>query len=619
MIRKLFLILFLCLSSMAYSQQVDEKWVKDHYAKKEVMIPMRDGVKLFTAIYSPLSNNEKHPILLFRTPYSAYPYGEGYCDQLWYVLQEYVKSDYIIVYQDVRGKCKSEGSFMNVRPYKAKKNDIDEPSDSYDTIDWLIKKTKSNNGKVGVSGCSYLGFYAMMAAYSNHPALKAVCPQAPVTDWYMGDDTHQNGALMLESAYSFLTGFDYRPEDEELKRNPINFSHAQDSYSFFLEKGALKNIVDYIHGVSPFWKGMAKHPDYDEWWKERNTMLNCKNVKPAVLVVGGLFDAEDMYGSLNAYKSILKKSPSTHLRFIMGPWAHGAWIWGYINSLGNIRFGNFNTTDLHKDKEKQFFDYYLLGKGSDIGNVNVFFTGENKWHSYSSWPCQNISEKKLYLHQNGSLDGNMPQQEMSFSEYISDPSKPVPYTSEITNYRGIEFLTEDQRFASTRNDVLCYKSKPLEKDCTVGGEVGVNLDVAISTTDADFIVKVIDCFPDDFKYNDDVDGKGSGKPYYMGGYQMLVRGEVMRGRYRDSFTHPQPFVPGKITHIAYKLNDIAHTFKKGHRIMIQIQSTWFPFIDRNPQQFVNIFNCSDEDYIPSQIKIYHQKNACSSVTFNEIQ
>lgn len=616
--RTYILFTFLLFFAISYSQVIDEKWVKENYTKREVMIPMRDGIKLYTAIYEPISKSEKHPVLMSRTPYSIGNYGKEMNNQLWNSWREYSKEGYIFVFQDVRGKWMSEGNFVNVRPFnpnKKKETDIDEASDTYDTVEWLLKNTVDNNGNVGVSGCSYLGFYSLMAALSNHPAIKAICPQAPVTDWFMGDDIHHNGALMLSDAFSFLPYID-RPRPVPTASQPEGSKpfYTTDEYSFFLKSGAIKNLTKLLGDSIKFWNDVTEHPNYDSWWKARNTRNGCYNIKPAVLVVGGLFDAEDGYGTWELYKTINKQSPDTKLNLVIGPWNHGGWLSDYSTYLGNIRFGS-NTSIYFKEAENKFFNYYLKGKGSveDMKKATVFFSGENKWEAFDSWPPKEKVMTPLYLCDNETLQFTVPNTSSSYTEYTSDPSNPVPYTARIQQNRGIEYMTDDQRFAERRPDVISFETEPLKEDLTLGGELITDLKVSISTTDADFVVKLIDVFPDDFSYDAKVYGEENGQNYLMNGYQMLVRGDVMRGRYRNSFEQPEAFVPNKPTTVSFKLTDIAHTFIKGHRMMIQIQSSWFPLVDRNPQQFVDIYHCNDSDFIKSDIKIYHQQDQASRI------
>jgi len=612
------LLIILFLYTTAFSQSIDEQWVKKNYTKKEVMIPMRDGVKLFTAIYEPLGKSEEHPFIMIRTPYSCNPYGNEYSGNMWHFCREFSKNGYIIVFQDVRGRWMSEGDYVNIRPYienKISRKDIDEASDTYDTVDWLLKNIPNNNGNVGVAGCSYPGFYTVMAALSRHPAIKAVCPQAPVTDWFMGDDIHHNGAFMLMDAFGFIPTMSRpRPQPtKQISNNPKFYSG--DAYPFYMKVGAISNLTKLLGDSISFWKDLMKHPNYDEWWKARNTMNFCKDIKAAVLVTGGFFDAEDLYGTLGVYKTLVEKSPATESRLIMGPWSHGQWLNDEAIQLGNVRFGNDNTANYFRKVEIEFFNHYLKDKNSLIEQkpVSIFFTGENKWQEYDVWPLQNVQQTPIYLQEKGKLSFLAPVNDNSYTEYVSDPQKPVPYVNQPWEWRGAEFMTDDQSFAARRPDVVTFETEPLTKDITLAGELIADLQISISTTDVDVVVKLVDVFPDDFKYDPEKDNSWDRKSYMMQRYQMLVRGDVMRAHYRNSFEHPEAFVPGKPTEVSFKLNDVAHTFQKGHKLMIQIQSSWFPIVDRNPQQFVDIYHCSDNDFVKTNVKIFHQKDLSSKV------
>ncbi|MBI3521278.1 MAG: CocE/NonD family hydrolase [Bacteroidetes bacterium] len=616
-----FLILALCLSGFSLvSQTINEAWVKEHYTKKEYTIAMRDGVKLFTSVYAPKDNAEKHPFLMVRTPYSCAPYGEDkFQPRLWaFHWREYLKEGYIIVIQDVRGRWMSEGTFMDVRPFnpnKKTKTDIDEASDTYDAVDWLVKNIPFNNGNVGVFGTSYPGFYSTMAALSGHPAIKAVSPQAPVTEWFKGDDFHHNGAFMLCDAFNFYSSFGQpRPKPTTIGPKEFNF-YTSDIYKFYLETGALKNFTKLMGDSILFWKDLMNHPNYDAWWKERDARVGCKNVKPAMLTVGGLFDAEDCYGAWHLYEAIEKQSPSTNNKIVMGPWFHGGWSKSDGSFLGNVRFGSKTSTWFQENIEIPFFNYHLKGKGNldKLAEATIFFTGENKWRNLSAWPPRETTPTAIYLTDKSGLSFNKSSAQTNFTSYTSDPAKPVPFTEDVLDDRSREYMTDDQRFAERRTDVITFKTAVLENDLTLAGTVTADLRVAISTTDIDFIVKVIDVFPDGFKYDTLVYGQTNNDGYLMDGYEMLVRGEIMRGRYRNSFETPEAFEPNKITTVKFDLPDVAHTFQKGHRLMIQIQSTWFPLADRNPQQFVDIYHCDDKDFVKSEIKVYHDSQNPSNI------
>lgn len=607
--KKFALLAVLTLPLAAFSQNADSAWLMNNYTKKEVSIPMRDGIKLFTSIYIPKDQTEKHPILLTRTPYSVWPYGKSFRAYWRSYMMRYCKENYIMVNQDVRGKYMSEGSFEVVRPFNPDKKtaaDIDEASDSYDTIDWLIKNIDNNNGNVGAIGISFPGFYATMVALSNHPALKVVSPQAPVTDRFFGDDDHHNGVMMLMDAFDFQVAYGFTAPSRApsvtgaLGTLRIN---AQDNYAYYLKMGAMPNFTKLSGDTMKFWSDMMNHPNLDDWWKARDARSGIKNVKPAMLITGGLFDAEDGYGAWNTYKALVKQSPRTISKLVVGPWYHGQWASNDGAHLGNINFES-NTSLYYQDLEVPFFNYYMKGTGSDtLSKATIFFSGENKWRRFTAWPVSNAVTTPVYLQQNGKLSFTPASgRQLSFDSYISDPAKPVPYAEKVHAERTREYMDDDQRFAARRTDVLTYDTGILNGDMTVAGPVVADLMVSLSNTDADFIVKLIDVFPDDAPVNLVTN-------YPMGGYQMLVRAEVMRGKFRNSFEKPMPFIPNRPTTVKYTMPDVAHTFKKGHRLMIQIQSTWFPLTDRNPQKFTdNINKATNADFVKETIKVYHNSS-----------
>lgn len=622
--RKLFALALLLLSAAVTKAQTeaDSTWIVNNYVKKEFKVPMRDGINLFTSVYMPKDASEKHPILMTRTPYSCAPYGEDRWRPFWrsYVRQ-YLKEGYIIVTQDVRGRWMSEGVFQDVRPFNPNKkgNEIDESSDTYDAIDWLVKNLPNNNGNVGVFGISYPGFYSTMAAASNHPALKAVSPQAPVTNWFLGDDFHHNGAFFQMDAFAFYSSFG-KPRPQPTTIGPAGFDYyTHDNYKFYLESGGLKGLTNYMGDSIGFWKDLMSHPNYDAWWHARDARNATKNLKPAMLWVGGLFDAEDCWGAWNAYKAAEENNPGKAFNKIVdGPWYHGQWASNDGTHLGNVYFGS-NTSDWYQQHiEIPFFNYFLKGKGdvNSIAEANIFITGENKWKTFGQWPPAEKQDKELYFTGGKTnLSWDKPGANDGYSEYISDPAKPVPYTEDVHFNRTRSYMTDDQRFTSRRTDVLTFQTDTLTEAVTVTGNVIADLGVSLSTTDADFVVKIIDVFPDNLSY-EDVDiyaEQDPTKAYPMGGYQMLVRGEVFRGRFRKSYEKPEAFTPGKVEQVKFTLPSIAHTFKKGHRIMVQVQSSWFPLVDRNPQQFVDIYHCDPKDFIKSDIKVYHNAQYASKV------
>ena len=612
--KKCFLLSMLLVSLISLqAQNADSLWVRENYYKIERMVPMRDGTKLFTAFYIPKDSSEKHPILFNRTPYSCSPYGEDkFSGRLLFTYWvNYLKEGYIIAIQDVRGKWMSEGEFMDIRPFNpAKKGtETDEASDTYDAIDWMINNIPSNNKRVGVFGISYPGFYSTMAALSGHPALKAVSPQAPVTEWFMGDDFHHNGAFFLMDGFSFYSGFGKPRPKPTTQGSPGYQFKTQDNYDFYLKTGALKNFAKIMGDSIAFWKDLYAHPNYDDWWKARNPMNFVTNVKPAMLIVGGLFDAEDCYGAWNLYKAIEAKSKFTENKLVMGPWSHGGWGGRADGSyLGNVRFGSKTSEYYQRNIEIPFFNFYLKLRGTvhDIAEATIFFTGENEWRNMKQWPPKEITSMDINLVPGENLALEIVHRKFGkYSEYTSDPAHPVPYTEDVHLGRTAEYMTDDQRFASRRTDVLTFSTDVLGEDLTVAGPVIVDLVTSISTTDADFVVKIIDVFPDTFRYeNNYLSARPGTQAYPMGGYQMLVRGEIMRGRYRNSFEKPEAFKPNERTNVKFTLPDIAHTFKKGHKLMIQVQSSWFPLADRNPQKFVNIYTCDDSDFQKATIRIY---------------
>lgn len=585
------------------------------------MITMRDGVKLFTSIYSSKDSTKPAPILMMRTPYSVTPYGPKRYSPLLSSshFSNYVKSGYIIVLQDVRGAYMSEGEFVDIRPYiddKKTEKDVDEASDAYDAIDWLVNNVKGNNGRVGVTGISYPGFYASMAMICGHPALKAVSPQAPVTDWYRGDDFHHNGAFALADAFSFFSGFG-QPRPKPTTVRPQGYQiKEKDLYTFYLKQGALKNFKKILGDSIRFWNELVKHPDYDAWWKDRDIRYHLlKPIQPAVLVVGGNFDAEDCYGAWNLFRS-LKQNGQADKYLAVGPWFHGGWHRSDGSSLGNVRFGSKTAAYYRENLEIPFFTRFLTDEAAEwkrFHPISVFFTGENSWKNFETWPAEILSPISMYLGANKTLTFTKPEKDTSFTSYVSNPANPVPYAETPGTKRTREYMIDDQRFAAKRPDVLVFQTEPLSRGITLAGPILAELKVKVNSTDADFIVKIIDVFPDKFKYDTSVCCKGVKQEANMGGYQMLVRAEIMRGKYRNNMEKPEPFDTTQVESVRILMPDVAHVFQPGHRIMVQIQSSWFPLFDRNPQVFTNIYTCDDKDFVPATIKIYHQKDAASSI------
>ena len=592
--------LLLLWSGLLAAAAVCAQPVSSLYDKAEYRIAMRDSVHLHTSVYTPKAPG-RAPILVFRTPYGTGPYGadkfpagleKGY-------LRSYVDRGYIIVQQDVRGRNRSEGEFMHVRPVGF--GDVDESTDSYDTVDWLVKHIPGNNGRVGFAGCSYPGFYALMGALSGHPAVKAVSPQAPVTDWYMGDDVHHNGILMLSDAVRFLNSMNTPPghtPTDRMPRRELTFS--PDERTFFLEHPTRADLTKLL-APNAFWEEMSGHPDYDEWWRVRDTRRACYNIRPAMLVVGGTYDAEDCYGAWNLYRAVVRQSSRTPVHLVAGPWSHGAWR-GDGRRLGDFDFGEQASGSYYMEHfEAPFFDCYLWARDTvdRLPPVAVFTSGDDRWHTFDRWTPAEARRLMLYLAAGGRLTTEKPTAKNSSTSYLSDPADPVPYVAASGLRRPKEYMVADQRFLAGRPDVLTFVSDPLPEDTTLVGPVEAALEAALSTSDADFVVKLIDCFPDEGE-----------KP----GMQMLVRGDAVRGRYRDGFTRPKAFVPGKPETVPFRTTDIAHTFRAGHRILVQVQSSWFPLMERSPQQFVDLWRCTAADFVPCRVTLFHQRDRASSVT-----
>jgi uncharacterized protein len=616
--KKLFLFFFLSALTLQFAQSAD--WIKQNYVKKEYRIPMRDGATLFTAVYSPKDYSTKHPIILFRTPYAVGPYGEDQFDYFprWGVSQKLVEDLCIFVAQDVRGRFMSEGDYVNMRPHidekKSNKN-IDENSDTYDTIDWLIKNIKNHNGKVGMLGNSYPGFYSAMAAINSHPALVAVSPQAPIADWFVGDDVHHNGAFCLLQSFMFDQWMDQaRPAPTKIWPQPFEYP-SSDAYSFYLELGPLSNSnTKYFRHRLGFWDEIFEHGTYDKFWQTKDILPHLNNVKSAVMTVGGWFDSEDSYGHLHIYKSIEEKNPGIKNSIVIGPWIHGGWFRTKGDSLGDISFGSETSKFYQENILTPFFEYYLFGKGQlDLPEAYVFGTGVNKWFKYDQWPPKNTIQKTLYLNADEKLSITKPTIKVSnsFDEYISDPKRPVPYSAKIHDSRLSyykAYVIEDQRFASYRPDVLLYETEPLEKDITIVGTLNADLFVSTSGTDSDWIVKLIDVFPDD-----STDFNHITAATEMGNYQMLVRYEMMRGKFRNSLEKPEPFIPNKVTEVKFEMNSVHHTFQKGHKIMIHVQSSFFPFFDMNPQTFCDIYKATEKDFKKATERVYHSAKYPSAI------
>jgi putative CocE/NonD family hydrolase len=588
-------------------------YIAANYTKREVRIPMRDGVRLFTAIYTPKAAEKPHPILLRRTPYSVKPYGEANFPEKLGPSAPFPRAGYIFVEQDVRGAFMSEGEFVDMRPHLAQKSgpkDIDESTDTHDTIEWLLANVAGHNGKVGLYGISYPGFYAAAGMIDAHPALAAVSPQAPIADWWY-DDFHHHGAFFLPHSFNFFAGFGQaRPEPRT--DWPKGFSHGTpDGYQFFLAAGPLKNLQDkHLKGAIAFWNDLVAHPDYDAFWQARNLLPHLRKVAPAVMTVGGLFDAEDLYGPLHIYSEVERHNPGIYNVLVMGPWGHGGWSRTDGDRLGDVEFGAKTSHEYQQRLELPFFEHFLKGVGAPpAGEAHVFDTGAHRWQAFPAWPPP-AARKDMFLGPDGTLLGAAPAGRGAADTFVSDPARPVPFTGDIAVGMTKEYMTEDQRFAARRPDVLVYEGPPVGADLTLAGPLEAELWVSTSGTDADWIVKLIDVFP-----GETPDTPELRRGVRLGGYQMLVRSEVVRGRFRDSPERPRPFSPNKPTRVKIPLQDVYHTFKPGHRVMIQIQSTWFPLIDRNPQTFVpNIFEADAKDFKKQTHRVYHGGKHASRIT-----
>jgi putative CocE/NonD family hydrolase len=609
---------FFLTYSWAFSQnsistrQQDSIFVRENYQKFVYNIPMRDGTKLYTTVYVPkdASDKNKYPMLMQRTCYSVAPYGENEYETLLSPSRYLMREKYIVVYQDVRGRWMSEGTWTNMTPHipnKKAKTDVDEASDTYDTIDWLIKNVKFNNGRVGQWGISYPGYYAIAGALAQHPALKASSPQAPIADFFF-DDFHHNGAFTLGYFLTFpVFGVQHpQPTPESWYTNDFPKSPTPDGFEFYKRLGSLKNGEKYYPN-NFFWKETVEHPHYDEFWQKRNILPHLKNVKHAMMIVGGWFDAEDLYGPLNIYKTLEKNNIGTYNTLVMGPFGHGDWAREQGRHYHNqIYFGDSISTFYQKEIELKFFNHFLKGAGdgkTGLPEAYLFDTGKKQWRTFNEYPVKTSRKANLYFQEKGKLTFSMPTEaKENYSEFVSDPNKPVPSSENLRgmmNFTPRAYMSEDQRFASKRTDVLTFETEVLTQDVTLGGELTVNLNFSTTGTDADWIVKLVDVYADD-------EPRDNVKNIDLGNYQQMVRSEIMRSRFRNSFEKPEPLTPDQVTTLKFRLQDVLHTFKKGHKIMIQVQSTCFPLFDRNPQKYVdNIYKAEESDFIKATHRVYH--------------
>ncbi len=601
--------------------------IKENYTKYEYKIPMRDGKKLFTAVYAPKDQSKPYPFMMERTPYSAGPYGVEFMPRRLGPSADFAKAGYIFVVQDVRGRYMSEGKFVEMTPHKPNKKagDIDESTDMYDTVEWLLKNVPNNNGKVGIWGNSYPGFFVSASIIDSHPAIKAASPQAPVTDLYMNDDSYHNGAFMLAANYGFYTNFKQQdnPTEKPKKWEPFEYGTA-DGYEYFLKLKTLKNIIATVEkDKGALFPDQARHDTYDEYWKSRSIAAHLKNVKAAVLTVGGWFDGEDPQGPLTTYQSIKRNNSGNFNALVMGPWTHGGWQRNDGMQIGRVSFASKTGEHYRKNILLPFFEKFLKDSPKDksetkLAEINVFETGTNIWRQYPTWPPAEAKKRTLYFHDQGRLNWNAPTASTGFDEYVSDPAKPVPFINAISTGVPQEYMVGDQRFAATRTDVLVYQSEVLEDDVTIAGTISPRLFVSTTGTDSDFVVKLIDVYPAEFPEEAAPAAATTSRDpqpakFVMAGYQQLVRGEPMRGKFRNSFEKPEPFVPGKVEAVNFNMPDVHHTFRRGHRIMVQVQSSWFPLVDLNPQTFVRISEAKPEDFKKATQRIYRSGTQASGV------
>lgn len=620
-------LLLAAFASVSSAQNEPAKYITDNYSKREVYITARDGVRLFTSIYEPKDKSRRYPILLNRTPYTVAPYGEDKFKTALGPNALFAREGYIFVYQDVRGRWMSEGEFENVRPDTANRTpkDIDESTDTYDTIEWLIRNVENNNGRVGMYGISYPGFYTSAGSIDSHPALKACSPQAPIGDWFMGDDLHHNGALFLVQNFQFFSSvgqFRPGPTNDRSYLKQWQGRRTPDGYDFHISLGGLKETADYYEKALSqriaFWDEAMRHPNYDQYWKDRNILPKLRNIRCATMTVGGWYDNEDLYGALRTYQHIEKQNPDIPFNvLVVGPWDHGGWSRADGDWLGTAFFAS-KTGEYYRERiEIPFFNHFLKDSGdiSAIKEVNLYDTGSHEWQSFESYSPANTAQKTLYLAEGGRLTFEKPPvRRAAFDEYVSDPMNPVPYTQKIAPNYPRDFMTEDQRFASTRPDVLVYQTDPLAEEVTVAGDVVPEIFISSTGTDSDFVVKLIDVFPDEHQYP-----AGTRPPqnsawtvFQPGGYQMLLRGEPMPARFRNGFEKAEPLRPGSPVRLSWVMPGIAHTFRKGHRIMVQIQSTWFPLVARNPQQFVPNYKLATQADFRKATQRVHRSAALAS-------
>ena len=585
--------------------QLQAQSLAQMYSKSEVRIPMRDGKTLHTTIYAPRDQSRQYPIMINRTPYSSKPYGNSFPGRIG--PSKYLEqSGFIFVKQDVRGRWMSEGQYDNMRPHVNGNESIDESSDTYDTIDWLLKNVNNNNGRVGIWGISYPGFYSAAALPEHHPALVASSPQAPISDFYF-DDFHHQGAYLLSYFLATSTfGYQHNGPSNSLWYRSVRPT-SRDAWNFYLDMVPVADAHGHYGEDNFFWQQLIDHPNYDEFWQRRSILPHLKNIKTNVMTVGGWFDAEDLYGPLNIYREIEKNNPDTFNTLVMGPWSHGDWAGRNTSQaiVGNVAFGR-NLSDFYqREIEAPFFLHFLKDMGEKPKYEALMYdTGTKRWQAFTKWPPADSKDVNLFMNNDNSLATKEPNDEPDqYLEFVSNPNDPVPYRARQDIKFGFTpraYMSDDQRFASARNDVLVFQTPVLTSPVTLAGDILANLNVATTGTDSDWIVKLIDVYPDDYG-NFESSPTGAN----LSGYQQMVRSEVMRGRFRDGHSTPKPFTPGEATTVKVPLQDVFHTFRPGHRITVHVQSTWFPLIDRNPQTFVdNIFKAQREDYQSATHRVF---------------
>ena len=603
---------------------------RENYTKYEYQIPMRDGVKLFTVVYVPKDSSKSYPFLMQRTPYSAGAraegesrYGVDWFPRALSPTPELEQSGYIFVTQDVRGRYMSEGKWQEMTPHakaKREKGEGSESEDMHDTVEWLLKHIPNNNGRVGIWGISYPGFYTAASIIDSHPAIKAASPQAPIADLYMGDDSYHNGAFMLSANFDFYSAFlpQKNPTTGNRERSRFEYGEA-DAYDFFLKRLTMSNILASMSAEQrELLEPTIVHDTYDEFWRSRAITPHMKNVKAAVLTVGGWFDAEDPAGPFAIYDAVGKYNPKTPNSLVIGPWVHGGWAGSDGARLGHVSFDAKTSEYFRREIQFPFFEQHLKGvkPARSLPAVTAFETGTNVWRTYSAWPPAPAKAKNLYFGPNGTLSWQQPASSgTGYDEYVADPKKPVPYIGYAATGVPREYMVSDQRFAATRPDVLVYQSEVLEEDVTIAGPVVPKLFVSTTGTDADWVVKLIDVYPAEYP-TPQAERKGNdvGPPSVnLGGFQQLVRGNPLRGKFRNSFEKPEPFTPGKQEALSFDIGPVSHTFRRGHRIMVQVQSSWFPLIDLNPQTFVSIPKARPEDFQKATQRVYRAPGAASNL------